>query len=135
MKAIGYLKFLFACASMVAITSATPANAAIPEKLCEMLKTANSGQFTPEEVCKAHGGTFCTSMEMGEAICRAGGGGICSNMSLPEAICTVGGGSFCTQVKSELQAVCEINRGLFCGNPDPKDKLKYLKQLAECKRF
>jgi hypothetical protein len=107
-------KGLFKLVVLAIVGLASYAHAA-PD-LCELIRAAKSGQFTPQTLCNAYQTSFC------------------SGYSMSSAICEIGGGSFCRQVKNDFQAICEINRDSFCSSMDDASRLRYFNIISNCLR-
>lgn len=121
--------FLSLLSVLIAFTSQS---FALSGQLCQVLNEAKSGQFTPSELCQAHGKSFCSNITMSEAICKVTSGSFCDGVSEAQAICMADGGSFCESVKSIPEAVCQAQGGSFCSSLQPRDKLTYYDIYQSC---
>lgn len=130
-----YISFKFAILAAVLFSNGNLALAAIPAQLCGIIQVANSGEFTPEELCKAHNKSFCSGISMGAAICKSAGASFCDdNFTEAQGICRAGGKSFCSDVENITEAVCMISGGSFCSSLSQDVRMKYYQEYAACKR-
>src|SRR4030067_1081940 len=72
----------------------------------ENLANADPRYGVGEMICRAGGGSMCTSASAGEGICRAAVGSMCTSATLGEGICRAFGGSMCT-LASFGEGVCK----------------------------
>ena len=104
---------IFFVLSLVVLFTSVTTNAA---NLCEVIRAAKSGEFTPQQLCDAYKVNFC------------------SGLSMSGVICEIGGARFCSSVKTDIEAVCEVQGGRFCSSLNQQDRLAYFNYIQSCSR-